>query len=89
MQICPFKLVCQGRAFAGTLQELVQENKVVLKNVTIFLLSKPAQLKHRVGSTFFSRNAKLNDPLLVTSPGTTLLLQEVMGSFSLRPCRWS
>lgn len=88
-RICPFKLVCQGRAFAGTLQGLVQENKVVLKNVTSFLLSKPAQLKHRVGSTFFSRNAKLNDLLLVTSPGTMSFLQEAMGSFDLRPCQCS
>lgn len=89
MQICPFKLVCQSRALAGTLQGLVLENKVVLKNVASVLLSEPAQLKHGAGSAFFSRDVKLNAPLLVSSPGTTLFLQEVMGSFNLHTCQRS
>lgn len=84
MQICPSELVCQSTVSASALQGLVQQNKVVLKNVVSVLLSEPALLKHVVGSAFFSRDIKLNAPLVVTSsPGTMLILQEVMGSFNL------
>jgi len=38
---------------------------------------------------FFSRNVKLNAPLLITSPGTMLVLQEAMGSFNLHTCQQS
>lgn len=89
MQICPFRLICQSRALAGTLQGLVQENKVVSKNAASVLLSEPAQLKCGEESTFFSRVEKLNAPLLVTSPGTMLFLQKVMDSFNLHTCQWS
>ena len=53
MQVCPFKLISQSRALAGTLWWLVQKNKEVLKNVASVLLSEPAQLKYGAGSTFF------------------------------------
>lgn len=46
-------------------------------------------LKHGVGSTFFSKDVKLNALLLVTSPVTMLFLQEVMGSFNLHTCQQS